>query len=35
MAAAGNGRFAHDGKVLHLSKYKEGMALNISGIWGY
>jgi hypothetical protein len=35
MAAAGNGRFAHDGKVLHFSKYKEGMALSISGIWGY
>lgn len=35
MAAAGNGRFAHDGKVLHRSLYKEGMALTLSGIWGY
>lgn len=35
MAASGNGRFAHDGKVLHRSLYKEGTALTISGIWGY
>lgn len=35
MAAAGNGRFANDGKVLHRTSYKEGMALTISGIWGY
>lgn len=35
MAAAGNGRFAHDGKVLHRSVYKSVMTLTISDIWGY
>ena len=35
MAAAGNGRFANNGKSLHFSKYKEGMALTLSDIWGY
>lgn len=35
MAAAGNGRFTHDGKVLHFCRYKEGIALTISGVWGY
>jgi hypothetical protein len=35
MAAAGNGRFANNGKVLYRSLYKEGLALTISGIWGY
>ncbi len=35
MSAVGNGRFAHDGRVLHFATYKEAKALTISEIWGY